>query len=151
MKRMEAFNELLTLLNNTMSPIAEVLNTFNTEKLRLMYQHLGGQVSKLPNGRKATFIAVLLGKEEVVSAPRSNSIKLGKTLNLPLPTADTADTLDTIPPMPKLFAASAADGDSNKFNNDDMVGAIALTELFVEADGSLEVDGVSALMQMSEM
>ena len=64
-KREEAFTNLLTLLQTSEAPIADVLGTLTTDKLKLVYQHIGGAVSKLPNGRKDTFVTVLAQRKEL--------------------------------------------------------------------------------------
>ena len=52
--RKEAYKKVLTSLKKSYAPLPEILNTLITENLKLVYQHLGGMVSKLPNGKKET-------------------------------------------------------------------------------------------------
>ena len=65
-KRMEAYERVVSQMEGKEEVEKEaILKELSTETLKLTYQHLDGMVSKLPNGRKETFVAVLLEKLNV--------------------------------------------------------------------------------------
>ena len=57
------------------SPIEDVFSTLTTESLKLAYRHLGGVISKIPNGQKETYISVLCNKPEITSIERWMEVK----------------------------------------------------------------------------
>ena len=60
---MEAYERVVSQMEGKEEVEKEaILKELSTETLKLTYQHLDGMVSKLPNGRKETFVAVLLEK-----------------------------------------------------------------------------------------
>jgi hypothetical protein len=73
-KRLDAFNDVMHLLKNTKTPVERVLNSLVTDKLKLVYQHLGGKISKLPDGKKTTFVSVLMEQPVLINAPRMDPI-----------------------------------------------------------------------------
>ena len=74
-KREEAYTKLTIDMNRSVSPIEDVLSTMTTESLKLAYQHLGGVISKLPNGRKETYISVICNMPEIAAIERWTEIK----------------------------------------------------------------------------
>ena len=62
-------------MKRSVSPIGDVLSTLTTESLKLAYQHLGGVISKLPNGRKETYISVICNMPEIAAMERWTEIK----------------------------------------------------------------------------
>ena len=75
-KREEAFTKIMADMKRSVSPIEDILSTMTTDSLKLAYQHLGGVISKLPNGRKETYISVLCNKPEITSIERWTEIKV---------------------------------------------------------------------------
>ena len=125
-KREEAFTNVLTMLQASEAPIADVLGTLTTDKLRLVYQHLGGAVSKLPNNRNDTFVTVLAQRKE---------------LSRPAPS--------TIPPMPELPTAPATNCESRTLGKHDMVVVEALNALFTsEVDKKVDEDAGDSFQTM---
>ena len=62
-KRREVYERVVSQMQGKEEVEKEaILKELSTETLKLTYQHLDGMVSKLPNGRKETFITVLLEK-----------------------------------------------------------------------------------------
>ena len=74
-KREEAFTKIMADMKRSVSPIEDILSTMPPDCLKLAYRHLGGVVSKLPNGRKETYILVLCNKPEITSIERYTEIK----------------------------------------------------------------------------
>ena len=61
-KRKEAYENTTSQLQDKVIDKADILKKQLTEMLKLTYQPLDGMVSKLPNGRKETYVTVLLEK-----------------------------------------------------------------------------------------
>ena len=62
-KRREAYERVVSQMEGKEEVEKEaILKELSTETLKLTYQYLDGMVSKLPNRRKETFVAVLLEK-----------------------------------------------------------------------------------------
>jgi hypothetical protein len=66
-KKSEALSRLtVTILKSPL--LMDGLKNHNPAgDLKLVYQHLGGKVSNLPDGKRGTFIKLLLAKEEIIS------------------------------------------------------------------------------------
>ena len=75
-KKKEAFEEVMKALVERQGSKAEILSSFSTDKLKLTYQHLGGKVSHLPNGKNETYVVLLLANETVVNLKRAEDIPL---------------------------------------------------------------------------
>ena len=52
----------------------KILNGFVTEKLKLTYQHRGKRMANLPNGKKKTYVLLLLENDAVVNPKRLEDI-----------------------------------------------------------------------------
>ena len=69
-KKQNAFDQIMNVLkNNTSLTKTDLLLKQSTDDLKLAYQHLGGAVSKLPNGQRHTFVTLLLKKKEIMEVP----------------------------------------------------------------------------------
>ena len=64
--RLQAYERIMgALKNNSSVSKSDMLLKQSTTDLKLTYQHLGGLLSKLPNGQRSTYVALLLNQREI--------------------------------------------------------------------------------------
>jgi len=90
-KKENSYKETVTSVKGSNLPIVNILALLSTTTLKLSYQYLGGQISKLPNVKKKIFVSLLNYRQEILDIRTIGGIFVIKQ-TIPMSLVNWSDT-----------------------------------------------------------